>query len=316
MKKNKWEIVIVLCVILLCVFFFCHRSVSDKDFEKGYTASFELEKMDIYDCIDLSGVVDAKEHKGVLVYEKGMMVGDVTVKKGEAVKKGDTICTLDIENINKRINYLTELNANNLYDTENTNDFEKDYMNFDSYDIKNELDKLGEWKRTPFIKAEYDGIILDVYVENGKVIENNLVADIGVGKKVTAYASDKQVLEIKRNMEAMIYSISNTQEYIWGNIYNMNPLKEEKGYGIEIDSADSDLLYIGTSVGVRVVTQMKKNVFAIPYFMLNEDSKGTFIIYKDGKREYVRKGLVTDYYVEVISDSLQMGQIIIMNDNG
>ncbi len=316
MKKNVWKIVIIICITLLCLFFFWSKSVNDRKSDEEYTESFELEKMDICDCIELSGVVEAKEKKCVLIYEKGLIVKDVVVKKGEAVNKGDTICILDIENINKRINYLTKLSRNIFCNTENTNDFVKDYMHFDRNDIENELEKLGEWERKPYIKAEYDGIILDVYVEKGKAIENNLVADIGVGKKVVAYASDKQVLEIKKDMETMIYSISITPKYIKGKIYNINSLKQEKGYGVETDAAESDLLYIGTSVGVRIITKMKKNVFAIPYSLLNEDGKGIFIIYKDGKKEYVKKGLTTDYYVEIISDSLQEGQIIIMNDNG
>lgn len=49
--------------------------------------------------------------------------------------------------------------------------------------------------------------------------------------------------------------------------------------------------------------------------MIANNKKGYYIIYEDGKKEYVKLGLITDYYIEIFSEALSENKIIVMQFN-
>ena len=69
------------------------------------------------------------------------------------------------------------------------------------------------------------------------------------------------------------------------------------------------------SAKLVIVTEEKKDVFAVPDNCLQKDSKGWYITVQKEENEteilYVDKGLTTDYYTEISGKDVKEGMEII-----
>ncbi len=306
----KKMVVFLCCILFIIVFFLGIDQAKDVSHGEMHISTFQVRRMDIYDTINVIGCVNPEEKQAVVLPQRGMIIDRVVVRKGDYVEKGDIICTLSIENITNRINFLN--NIKNLDYSRQQLDFMEEYTDLGEEQIKFERDKLVKLKEAPFIVADSEGIILDVYVEEGKTSEDLLIADIGKGKMITAYASDDQVLEIETGMETKIYTVSQKDSFIEGKVKDIIALKQERGYEINIESYSDENLYLGATVGVQVIKEMRKNILAVPYDMISYDEKGSYVMYEDGNKEYIKLGLKTDYYFEIISKRLKENDVISM----
>jgi multidrug efflux pump subunit AcrA (membrane-fusion protein) len=93
-------------------------------------------------------------------------------------------------------------------------------------------------------------------------------------------------------------------------------------YPVEVTLKDpSDRLRIGMAAKLTIIEKEKKNVLSLPgnVIQMKNDTDGTVtVISPDGteKEVAVKIGMKTDYYVEVISDTLKEGdQVRVVSDD-
>lgn len=310
----KKIIICLLGVFALLNLYGCTNKKTEDN--KNVVSTFELHKMNIDIHDDFVGLICEKESKKVVGEYNGLVPDKVNVIKGQAVKKGDVICTFDTEDLKKRIIYLKKILSGDFWgmtDVENTL-YSEDYFSFESDNqIRTEIKKLESLQESPYIKAECKGIITNLYVTAGEKIFDNMIAELGVGKQIVIYVSDKQQLEYKKGMKVRIFSQTENSKFFEGQVSEVEDYKEEAGYPVYINF-EADSLYIGSKVGVQLVSDFRKDVYAVPYHYLKQDENGQYILSTNNVKIYVNEGLVTDYYVEIKSDSLKQGEKIIINE--
>lgn len=77
----------------------------------------------------------------------------------------------------------------------------------------------------------------------------------------------------------------------------------------------NDALRLDMSANINIITDQATDVFAIPFNALQEDEEGkNYIEIEDGQMIYVTVGLETDYYVEIKSDDITDGMVIVIPD--
>ena len=88
---------------------------------------------------------------------------------------------------------------------------------------------------------------------------------------------------------------------------------------IKVNSATENLL-IGMSAKVNIITESKKDVFAVPYDAITTNESGqqiVFAIYEGNPVAIqITTGMETDYYVEIIAKELMNGMVIMADPEG
>lgn len=308
----------IIIGLLVCLLMFNLYACKETDEEQSTSSlqKFELNRINIDTYDSFVGYVCEKEKQSLVGEYKGLIVDEVKVIKGQMVKKGDVICTFNKEDLENRIIYLNKfLNGNieGITDAE-ISLYGEDYLELESVSqVMTQIDKLKTLQATPYVKSECIGVVLDLNVEPGQRFTNNIIADIGIGKQIVVYVSDKQQYDYLRGMSARIFLKGQSERYIDGMVTEISNYKMEEGYPVYIDF-ESDNLFMGSKVGIQLITDSKEDVYAIPYYYLLQNEKGFYIINDKNKKIYVEVGLVTDYYVEIDADDVCQGDYIIKSE--
>lgn len=146
--------------------------------------------------------------------------------------------------------------------------------------------------------------------------------------KVSVSISEADILKIQEGMKAIITSEATGDKEIEGTVTRVVRVKNQSanaadagagGYSAEITIDDSELL-IGMSVKARIILQEKKNVFAVPYDLIQYDEDGNAFVLigemnEDGTATAVRRDIVVgdevDYYTEVLGGDLKENEMLI-----
>ncbi len=96
------------------------------------------------------------------------------------------------------------------------------------------------------------------------------------------------------------------------------------GYEIKIDvKTEDERLRMGLTAKCSIILEEVRDVYAVPYDAIQENSEGSTVVYVSEKTEkgysskeiLVEKGMESDYYVEISGDELRDGlQILIPTD--
>lgn len=146
--------------------------------------------------------------------------------------------------------------------------------------------------------------------------------------KVSVSISEADILKIQEGMKAIITSEATGDKEIEGTVTRVVRVKNQStnaadagagGYSAEITIDDSQLL-IGMSVKARIILQEKKNVFAVPYDLIQYDEEGNAFVLvgemnEDGTATAVRRDIAVgdevDYYTEVLGGDLKENEMLI-----
>ncbi|MBQ4057792.1 MAG: hypothetical protein IJD40_02530 [Lachnospiraceae bacterium] len=306
--------IIVLLLLLVLGLYACKES--DEQQSIISIQKYELNKISIDSYDSFVGHVCEKERWHLVGEYGGLIVDDVKVIKGQKIKKGDIICTFNQDDLESRILYLKKYLSGNI---EGITDAEislygEDYLKLESISqIKEEIEKLKLIQDKPYIESDCVGVVLDLNIENGAKITNNIIADIGIGKQILIYVSDKQQVDYFTGMCVRIFSKSHSEQYIEGVVTEISNYKMQNGYPVLIEFVSDDL-FIGSQVGIQLITDSREDVYAVPYYFLQQNEKGSYIVNENNQRIYVNVGLVTDYYVEIEAEDLKQGDFAIMSN--
>lgn len=214
-------------------------------------------------------------------------------------------------------------NAENAIETDKfvTNSIEKD-----------EIKELKKKMENCVITAPVSGVVVSPSVIEGAIPGSGILAtivdtsDLSVNVSVSEY----DIPNIAENMEVIIKTSATGTEEIKGKVKKISHMNtnSEAGisYPVEIDIDENTLsedLYIGMTARTEIISEKKTDVFAVPYDIFIMDSSDYYIMaaIPDGD-DYIAKKIpvevneATSYLVEINSDEIEEGMLIISETSG
>lgn len=210
----------------------------------------------------------------------------------------------------------------------------KDTINSEKYNTDsssaNQLEKLSEKISECTVKAPRDGIVTSLNAAEGSIPTTDAIMTIedSSNLKINVKIKEVDILNVREGMEAVIRTNATGDKEFKGTVSKVvnifsgaDPLTQnEGGYTAEItvdDNNDTELL-IGMNAKVKIITDEKDNVLAVPYDAISEDNT-IYIARQQSDGSYkseavtIEKGLESDYYTEIISSDVKEGDLIILS---
>ncbi len=291
-------------------------------------ASAEKDKW--YNALQMSAD-EAEYERNNLEYQSALQAFEAA--KAEMNALGDQLSSYDSAVQTAKDAYGTaERSANAAIDSA------QDTVNAEKFSTDNssqtQLDKLAEQIKSCTVTAPESGIITSLNAAEGSIPTTDAIMTIEDNSrlKISAQIKETDILRIKTGMSAVIKTSATSDAEFPGtvtkvvNIFNKGDImtQDEGGYTAEItvDEA-SDNLFIGMNAKIQIIADEKKDVLAVPYDSITEESEGKYVIYiarrqDDGiyKAESVNveKGIEGDYYTEVISDEIKEGDFVVTSE--
>lgn len=190
--------------------------------------------------------------------------------------------------------------------------------------LEKQRKKLEKQRKQVLVLAPKSGIITEVYVTEG--VHNNVgkVALIHIKKqvKIKAHVSGTDIFSVKKGMKVKIIDGVNQYRNCMGTVENVSHAVSESGYEIEIISNAMKNAIVGENVAVQILLSEAENVLAISYDGVAQDESGQDYVYMiervSGnkcrlKKVGIKKGLESNYYIEILSENIKNGDYIVCN---
>ncbi|MCR4955129.1 MAG: HlyD family efflux transporter periplasmic adaptor subunit [Lachnospiraceae bacterium] len=197
-------------------------------------------------------------------------------------------------------------------------DAQQKHSNAES-DLKVRKTSTSGVKKNCYIKAPADGIITGVYVERSSRYDGGDIFALKGDEdyKVTAKVKSANIRGVCPKMKATLAVSEKDGQEMKGEVRDVSPV-EENGYPIEVSVKEpSRDMQLGAKVKVTIIEKERDDVLAVPAEYVMDDGCGNSYIkvLEDGdsegvekvKKIAVKKGLITDYYVEISGTGLQEG---------
>lgn len=260
----------------------------------------KMQEVDYTQYVSASGEI-TQTNKKFIVTDFPMIVGDVLIKSGDTVKKGQTLLKVDRK--------ATATKAASLADYSSMADLPSEYTSMSYDEIYNKLPCE--------VISTTDGVIDTVssltgeYLEKGGVIasfvsEGDLVAHILVPENKISDVTLGQPVEITgsgfegRKYYGCVKSIASSAKkvYIGSNQETVIDVVAS------IDNLD-EKIKAGYTVSARIITEELKKINIVPYESVMQDNSGKEYVYVFSKGTAIRKDIETGIElsdgVEVIS---------------
>ena len=233
-----------------------------------------VERDDIVAGINGSGKI--KFNQVTQSFEEPVTIGEVFVKVGHRISKGDKIASISTEEINEQLkelnNQLKEMNKEDMGVDEKTKN-----------EIKKQIAKLEKIKKSPILYSKASGIVFDVGYAKGEETSKE--------KHVITIAEDGDVLaEIPVSQDNILNIEVGQQVYVWVSAYegekfsgkvdfiNLKPNSENGTttfpVTVKLDETSNELLD-GMSISSQFILKELKDVLTL---------SNKAIILKDGKQ--------------------------------
>lgn len=180
--------------------------------------------------------------------------------------------------------------------------------------LKNDYDKIQ-------LVAEYDGTIVDIFVESGDFVNvgQNLYRIMDLDElEIITQISEYEIKDIKEGQKVIVTILGDDSVITMGEIIKVYPSAFVSGNDstvniiIDLSNPDSALMP-GFSTNVEIMIANKKNAKVVPYDALISSPKGyTVIKVVDGEEQIilVATGIESDLMIEIISDEIKEGDIV------
>lgn len=187
------------------------------------------------------------------------------------------------------------------------------------------------------IKAPVDGMVTSVGIKEGDSYKGGEIVTIQSPDSyiITAVVDQYDISNIKTGMPAVIETEVMGEEKMTGELKSISPVprlvQTEKGSGTDAGKSEypievsihnpGEKLRFGMTVKTSIVENAVKEAWVVPYTcVLSDDNGKNFIQAAEGetvKKIEVKKGLETDYYVQILGEGLKEGmQIIVPESEG
>lgn len=192
-----------------------------------------------------------------------------------------------------------------------------------------QLEKLAQKIEDCTVKAPRDGIITSLSVAEGSIPATDAIMTIESNSnlKINVQIKEADILNVKEGMKATIRTDATGDKEFKGTVSKVvnifsgaDPATQtEGGYSAEITVDDSNTsLLIGMNAKVKIITDEKDNVLAVPYDAVSEDNT-IYIARQQSDGSYkseavkIEKGMESDYYTEIISSEIKEGDLIVLS---
>ena len=315
--------VIAMCAFISILFF----ASESKNIE-----TINPEYRDIKNEIELSGKIQSKNIYKVTSTETAK-VDYVYVKAGDEVKKGDTLYTLDSNELEKQLEQLKSLQETSSK-TDNDNEMLKNAQNCMDYEAFNNAIREAKAKQTSTstsaqlsaqiagleeqleakkIKSTIDGTVVLVNVKEDQVVmagaQSITVADVD-DKYVTAYIMQQDYNSVNEGMKITLQdeqtglNLNGTvtyKDYIAQETVSTDSVSQ---YKIEVESNETIKNAIGSNITINICIENRENTLTLPLTCVLKDDDSAYIYIKeDGaiKKVNVETGLRDDDYIEILN---------------
>lgn len=215
-----------------------------------------------------------------------------------------------------------------VIDALNSNDYIKSITDTEAIirDYEDQLQKLKDEKEHLIVKAPKSGVIADIYASEGGYAFDGGLFRIGTlgNYKVEAYVDSKDVLDIKPGMEAGFRTTLTGADEISAKVTKVSDIYSNVGEGYEVELEITDKSYMeklrhNVLTSAKIYMVNKGSLPSVQYDAIGEDENGENYVFravKNGKdyvaeKVKVEKGYESAFYVEVKSDDLNEGDLIV-----
>ena len=294
--------------------------------------------------LDITDLTNAQSDRQNHISDLKEKLSDIQGKRKEAESTlktaQDNVKNYQLE-ISKSQNTINDQNRSNQ---KSVNDSKSDVVTakLDAENsilsAQNDVEKLQDQIKKATIVAPFDGIVTSVEVKEGDNYKGDVIAVVQdtSGFKVAAAVDQYDVSDVSKDMNAVVTTKTTGDKEMQGTLTFVSPVPAMETstvdnkttttnsgtYPVEVTLKDpSDRLRIGMAAKLTIIEKEKKNVLSLPgnVIQMKNDTDGTVtVISPDGteKEVAVKIGMKTDYYVEVISDTLKEGdQVRVVSDD-
>lgn len=195
---------------------------------------------------------------------------------------------------------------------------------------KDELKKYEEQLEKGNVTAKIDGVVTAVNVSEGDIYTGGdmVVVENDESFIVEATVDEYDIGSLYTGMAVIIKTNATGEEELSGTITYISPKPEttttssDVNYKIEVSvDTQNDMLRLGMTAKLSIVLETKEDVLAVPYDAVTEttDAQGTITVITNDTQETkeinVTLGLETDYYIEISSDEVTEGMLVVIPTN-
>ena len=290
-----------------------------------------LLKANFVKMISVNGSIEALNH-AKLSCEVAAKLVDIHVSKGQRVKKGDLVASLNSEAIDNSLKELqTSLNLartvfskqERLWAQEVGSEIQYLEAKLKKETLEKKLEVLRSQRDLYFVNASFDGIIDEVYAKIGETIIPGMpLVDLLDLDRVNAVVdvSEKYISFINKGNPVGVKFPSLENDYRQSNVSRVSNVinKKNRTFKAEILLNNKSLSLKPNMMCVVSFEERKKSdVICLPNNCLQKDMKG-FYVYKASsieglfraKKIYVSTGLSNNKQT-VISEGVEEGELII-----
>lgn len=195
-------------------------------------------------------------------------------------------------------------------------------------EYEKQLEKLKNERENLVVTAPKSGVIADCFAfEGGYAFDGGLFRIGTLGKyKIEAFISDRDILDVKPGMKASFKTALTGADAISAKLVRISDIysQADKGYAAELEITDEscmDKLRHNVITSAKIYTVDMGVLPAVQYDAVASDDNGNKYVYKAVKKNgsytaekvEVETGYESDFYVEVKSDALSDGDLIVGN---
>lgn len=201
---------------------------------------------------------------------------------------------------------------------------------------KNQVESYNEQLKDCTVKSPISGVITALNIEQGDTYSGNVIATIEdiSSYKITTEIDEYDIVDVKPGQKVVIKTNGTGDLKLDGTVESVAPRATTTSGGnssevtytvtITVDTPCEDLK-LDMTAKLSIILESKDNVLTVPYNAVIEDQDGNFYIeiQEDAgniktegnmptKRISITKGIESDYYIEVISDEVKEGMLVIV----
>lgn len=315
---KKITLLISATFILIGTIFFTGNSVKAS---LPVVNVYEVELVQAKDTIICSGNIEYKKTKDIKS-PSGGIIKKINVKKGDFVKKGDALFTMETSNI--VVPSSTEsISESDVYSAIKNGDINA--LSKYSYDSSNQ--DSNNTAETIDITAPADGKVLEIKEnENSPVVSGHTVMNIVVDDTlcVELPVNESKISQLALGQEAEITGSGFKNSKYTGEVSFIDDVAQQVSTGVGKETAvnvkvdienPGDDIRLGYTAKCNITTNINEECLKIPYeAVVYNDDKNYVYVYSNGIAKEQRVKLGTEYSdgVEVLK-GLSPGDILILN---
>lgn len=321
--KRKWKLILVLILIIGGIGYFLY---SRQQAAQPKLTFVKPDVQDVVKTLDISGVVDAKE-KASLRFASGGKVVYLGAKEGDALKKFQTIATIDRRTLEKQLQQDLNAYTRERWDWENRQDT-TDYL-VEGTTTRRAIDQ----EQTQLNDTVLDVEIQDIAIKNtvlsapfAGILVSSPTAVTGVNLLATdvfevvnpntltfkAAVDEADISQVKIGQPVKITLDAYPDQPLDGTVSFISYKSQQSASGtvfvVEIPIQGEDLLNryrLGMNGDAEITLATKQAVMTIPIDATRERDGKVFVDVKTGDQTSIERqievGLETDEVVEVVS---------------